>query len=66
MCCLANQELGIHEKLEGDITSAGDSNWPKGYSTPYGITLNKKTGGKKEEKGTFAVMIFVFPRKFHA
>lgn len=31
---------GGHTELGGDRTRAGDSNWPKGPSTPYGDILN--------------------------
>lgn len=38
--------LGVHEGLGGDTPGAGDPSWPKGCSTPCGVTLTNKTRGK--------------------
>lgn len=34
----------MHKKLGGDTARIADPNWPKGYSVPYDIMLNNKTG----------------------
>lgn len=36
---IQNKELG------GGTAGTADPNWPRGYSTPYGVMLNNKTGG---------------------
>lgn len=35
----------MSKKLGGDRSRTADPNWPKGYSTPYGVMLNNTTGG---------------------
>ncbi|KAK4828920.1 hypothetical protein QYF61_001541 [Mycteria americana] len=39
------RRLEVHKKLGGDTARTADPKWPKGYSIPYDVMLNKKTGG---------------------
>ncbi|KAK4828177.1 hypothetical protein QYF61_024426, partial [Mycteria americana] len=39
------RRLEVHKKLGGDTARTADPNWPKGYSIPYDVMLNKKLGG---------------------
>ena len=39
--------LGMHKKLGRNTAGTADPDWPKGYSTPYDITLCNKNWGKE-------------------
>lgn len=44
---LPASRLGVHKELGRDTTMTADPNWPRGYPTPYGITLNNKKRGSQ-------------------
>lgn len=48
---LPAHRLGVHKRLGGDATKTADPNWTKGYSIPYDIILNTKTGGRWPRDG---------------
>lgn len=52
----------VHNKLGGDIAKTADTNGPEGYPIPYDTMLSNKSWGKEgKNRGTFNVMVFVFP-----
>jgi len=48
------------KRLGGDTAKTPDLNWPEEYSILYDVILSNKSGGRKEEGGTFVVTAFVF------
>lgn len=43
--------LKVHKELGRDRTWTADPDWPKGYSTTYGVMLNNKTRGTGQGVG---------------
>ena len=51
--CPPGSRLGLGKMLGGNTAKTADSNYPKGYSTPYNITLSNKTWKDQFSNGYF-------------
>lgn len=56
-----NSRLGVGKRRWGDIPRVVDLNQTKGFSVPYNVTLNSKSGKGEREKRTPVRKTYVLP-----